>query len=474
MRLLIALLIWLVGAGIVHAHGTEDHEGDELEAPVIAAVDVPEHSTYHEHARAIIEANCVACHSDGQIAAYAPLTSPEDVVLAAEDIKFHVIYGYMPPWPPSREGLPLQNDRSLSDADIALIAAWVDDGAALGDPESYVPAATDGFLIPEIRADLTLQLDEPYTPAEDLLDDYRCFALPLDISEPMFITGYEFVPGIAEMAHHAIFYVFDAASERAIQQADAADDEPGWPCYGGAGISGRHDSFGGWAPGTMPLRFPAGTGYRIESGQQIVLQMHYNLSISRQPDQSQIILELESADSELAELMIVPLAAPVEIPCPAGVEGPQCEREAAIERVAELFGEDQRVIPDMLLRECGQSLADYAANTGENAKSACDYPITESLTLYSVFGHMHELGQSYRMELNPEGDDSLLLLDIPRWDYHWQGGYFFAEPLRVARGDVLRMTCVWDNSLSDDPRYVVWGEGTSDEMCFGTLLALKQ
>ncbi len=126
-----------------------------LEAPSIAAADMPEHPTYHEHARAIIEANCVACHSDGQIAAYAPLTSPEDVVLAAEDIKFHVIYGYMPPWPPSREGLPLQNDRSLSDADIALIAAWVDDGAALGDPESYVPAATDGFLIPEVRADLT-------------------------------------------------------------------------------------------------------------------------------------------------------------------------------------------------------------------------------------------------------------------------------------------------------------------------------
>ena len=473
MRLLIALFIWLVGAGIVHAHGTEDHEGDELEAPVIATADVPEHPTYHEHARAIIEANCVACHSDGQIAAYAPLTSPEDVVLAAEDIKFHVIHGYMPPWPPSREGLPLQNDRSLSDADIALIAAWVDDGAALGDPESYVPAATDGFLIPEVRADLTLQLEEPYTPAQDLLDDYRCFALPLDIGEPMFVTGYEFVPGIAEMAHHAIFYVVDAASEREIQQAEAADDEPGWSCYGGTGLSGRHDSFGGWAPGIMPLRFPAGTGYRIESGQQIILQMHYNLSISRQPDQSQIILELESADSELAEIMILSMSAPVEIPCPTGVEGPQCDRDAAMERVGDLYGEDARYTPDYLLRTCGQRLATYAENSGEAATGYCDMIVRGPLTIFDAAGHMHELGSSFRLELNPGADDALLLLDIPRWDFHWQGNYQFAEAIRAGRGDVLRMTCSWDNSLSDEPRYVVWGEGTSDEMCFGSLMALR-
>lgn len=473
MRLLIALFILFVGAGIVHAHGTEDHEDDELEAPVIAAADVPEHPTYHEHARPIIEANCVACHSDGQIAGYAPLTSPADAVLAAEDIKFHVIYGYMPPWPPSREGLPLQNDRSLSDADIALIAAWVDDGAALGDPESYAPAATDGFLIPEVRADLVLQLDEPYTPAEDLLDDYRCFALPLDISEPMFITGYEFLPGSAEMAHHAIFYVVDAASERAIQQREAADDEPGWPCYGSAGISGRHDSFGGWVPGLMPQRFPAGTGYRIESGQQIVLQMHYNLSISRQPDQSQIILELESADSELAEIMILSMSAPVEIPCPTGVAGPQCDRQAAIERVGDLYGEDARYTPDYLLRTCGQRLATYAENSGEAATGFCDMIVRGSLTIFAALGHMHELGSSFRLELNPGADDALLLLDIPRWDFHWQGYYQFAEAIRVGRGDVLRMTCSWDNSMSDKPRYVVWGEGTSDEMCFGSMMALR-
>ena len=102
----------------------------------------------------------------------------------------------------------------------------------------------------------------------------------------------------------------------------------------------------------------------------------------------------------------------------------------------------------------------------------CDYPMTAPLTVFGVSGHMHELGRSFRLELNP-GVDEPLLLDISRWDFYWQGYYHFVEPLQLSDGDVLRMTCTWDNSLSDDPRYVVWGEGTSDEMCFGSLLALK-
>ncbi len=473
MRYLILLLILTLSATIVLAHGDEEHDDDNVEEVIIGEVSVPEHPTYHEHVRSIIEARCVACHSDGQIAAYAPFTDPQDVIWAADDIKFHVVNGIMPPWPPSRENLPLKYDRSLSDAEIATIAAWVDDGAALGDPHDYAPSATDGFDFVEVRADLTLQLDEPYEPDPNVLDDYRCFALPLEIDAPQFITGYEFIPDVAEMAHHNILYLFDEGAQRAIQRRNYADGRPGWSCYGGPGLSTGGEGIGGWAPGASPVIFPDGTGFLIRPGQYVVVEMHYNLWTTRQPDRSRIILQLESAESELAELINISLAAPVEIPCPTGVAGPQCEREAAIERVAELYGEDARYTPDYLLRECGQRLADYADNSGEQAIGHCDFPVTGSLTLYSASGHMHELGRSFHMELNPDSDESLLLLDIPRWDFHWQDQYYFVEPVTISRGDILRMTCVWDNSLSDDPRYVVWGEGTSDEMCFGSVLALK-
>ena len=473
MRYLVLCLLIFMSSLTILAHGDEDHDDDALEAADISAANIPEHPTYHRDVRPIIEASCVACHSDGQIAGYAPLTVAEDVAWFAPDIKFHVVNGLMPPWMPSSANLPLKNDRRLSTEEIALIAAWADDGAPMGDPHDYTPAATDGFDFAEVRPDLVLELDEAYAPADDVLDDYRCFAFELEIDAPQFVTAYEFLPDVAEMAHHSIFYLFDEGAERAIQRRNHADGRPGWTCYGGPGLSRESAWLGGWAPGASPILFPAGTGFLIRPSQFIVVQMHYNLWTTNQPDSSRIVLQLESAENELAELMVLPLAAPVEIPCPAGVAGPQCEREQALERIAELYGDESRLYPDRLLRRCRQTLADYAENTGENAMGYCDYPSDGPLTVFGVLGHMHELGRSFRLELNPEGEAPLLLLDIPRWDFHWQDHYFFVEPLQIALGDALRMSCVWDNSLSDEPRYVVWGEGTTDEMCFGTLLALK-
>ena len=471
MSWLCLLLLILASAMPVLAHGEEDHDDDD--AAEVSLVAVEGEFSYHEHVRPIIEASCVACHSEGQIAAFAPLTDTQLVLDAAEDIAWHVRYGYMPPWPPSRLSLPMQADRSLSDDEIATIVAWAESGAALGDSNDYAPAATDGFELVEIRPDLSLQMAEPYTPDESLLDDYRCFAIPLDIDEPRFVTGYQFIPDAAEMAHHSIFYLLGAGAQSAVEQRNYADGAPGWTCYGGAGVSGVVDSFGGWVPGMQPVRFPAGAGFVIKPGQTLVLQMHYNLSASQEPDRSRVLLELAPAGSELAELVYAPLIAPVEIPCPTGVEGPQCQREAALQRVGELYGREASYTPDYLLRSCRQRLDDYADNSGEVARGVCDFPIDEPVTLYSVTGHMHELGRSFQLELNPDTDGALMLLDIPRWDFHWQGEYFFVEPLELARGDVLRMECIWDNSLSDEPRYVVWGEGTSDEMCFGSALALK-
>ena len=88
--------------------------------------------------------------------------------------------------------------------------------------------------------------------------------------------------------------------------------------------------------------------------------------------------------------------------------------------------------------------------------------------------HMHTLGTSGTVTLNPGTPREQVLLDIPEWNFHWQGFYWYEQPIVLRRGDVLRVTCTWDNTLSEQPKYVVWGEGTQDEMCLAGLTITGQ
>jgi hypothetical protein len=48
--------------------------------------------------------------------------------------------------------------------------------------------------------------------------------------------------------------------------------------------------------------------------------------------------------------------------------------------------------------------------------------------------------------------------------------YGLQTPVHVTAGQPVRMQCSWDRSLDPtrQPKYIVFAEGTEDEMCFGT------
>ena len=84
---------------------------------------------------------------------------------------------------------------------------------------------------------------------------------------------------------------------------------------------------------------------------------------------------------------------------------------------------------------------------------------------------MHEIGNDFRMTLNPGTPDEKVLLDIPDWDFQWQLIYAPQEKIELKKGDVVRIECSWDRALikSSEPKYVTWAEGTEDEMCYSTI-----
>jgi hypothetical protein len=87
--------------------------------------------------------------------------------------------------------------------------------------------------------------------------------------------------------------------------------------------------------------------------------------------------------------------------------------------------------------------------------------------IYGVAGHMHLRGVDIRLELNPGTPNAQTLLHIPHWDFHWQDAYYLEHPVDANAGDTVRVSCRFDNAQSK--RYIIWGEGTTDEMCLGIL-----
>ena len=61
------------------------------------------------------------------------------------------------------------------------------------------------------------------------------------------------------------------------------------------------------------------------------------------------------------------------------------------------------------------------------------------------------------------------LVDVDRWDFHWQNAWWYAEPLTLDLFKSVNISCTYDTRGRTTP--VTWGEGTSDEMCLAYLYA---
>jgi polyisoprenoid-binding protein YceI len=419
----------------------------------------------------ILSENCAGCHQPGGVGSMVwELVDAGDAAEVASGLALVVRSGFMPPWPASDLSAEFAHDRSLTGDEIDTVVAWAAAGGQLDvDPTTPVPVPPPA--ISDIRADLALTAAEPYQGSPAIRDDYRCFVLDPGVDATSWVAGWEFLADQAEIVHHAIGSKVSAAQADGVLARDAADPGPGWSC--GDLAMGGGMQFLAWAPGQVPMRYRDGTGLRLEPGDLIVLQVHYHFAHPDPPaDLSTLHLELLPAGDEPLEVTQRILLAPAEIPCRAGIEeGPLCDRTAAIADIATRFGVGPSFIPDSLVGRCGASLAELAAVTDGRASASCDHPIRFEADAISVFGHMHEIGDTFRMTLNPDTPDERVLLDIPVWDFGWQIDYQFVEPVQLRRGDVVRVECSWDRAhlRVPDPRYITWAEGTVDEMCYSGL-----
>ena len=326
---------------------------------------------------------------------------------------------------------------------------------------------------------LTLTMSETYTPSPPTgvgTDDYRCFLLDPRLAEDSYLTGTNVVPGNADIAHHVILFRVPPDQVADAEQLDAETDDPGWTCFGGSGLPGDFTNvddaswLGAWAPGGEETVTPAGYGVDLPRGSRIVMQVHYNLLAGQAPDMSSTQIRVTPKRDDITPLHTYLLPSPVELPCRTGHDqGPLCERAAAVADLKTRVGEGPGRTADLLHLLCRTALL-------PSSTSACTRTIGRPMTVLGVAGHMHLLGRQIKIEVNPDTAAAKTVLDIKVWNFDDQGSKAI-EPVDLEPGETVRVTCKHVQWLRDllpafagqQEKYVVWGEGTTDEMCLGML-----
>lgn len=351
-------------------------------------------------------------------------------------------------------------------------------------PPTGTLRAGESWLTLGVAEDLPGGVYLPEAP-QGATDDYRCFVVDPRLVADSFITGVAFLPGNPHVVHHSILFRVAPAQAAAARAKDAADPRPGWQCFGGPGLPATSTNpldsldaapwLAGWAPGGKENVFPTGFGVPLAAGSLIVVQMHYNLRHAQGADTADSThIQLRMTKKRLSPLSTMLLPAPVELPCPAGASGSLCSRSVAVADVGGRFGPDSMRTVAGLQLLCGGDFAHPKAGPTQS----CTRRVREPVTVRAAAGHMHLLGRSITIVANKGTPRERTILSIPVWDFDNQSARPLTSPLALRAGDTLTVTCRHDAGLrallpelqGTPDRYVVWGEGTTDEMCLGILI----
>jgi mono/diheme cytochrome c family protein len=378
--------------------------------------------TYARDIAPILQANCVKCHREGEVAPF-PLVSFADASKRARQLARVTQSRFMPPWKPEPDFGHFLDERRLSDSELALIGTWVQAGAPQGNIDDLPPPAqfAEGWQIGE--PDLIVKMPEPFEIPADGRDLFRNFVIPSGAEEDKLVAAVEFRPGNRRVVHHSIFYLDTSGIAR---KKDAADPGPGYASFGGPGFL-PSGSIGGWAPGGTPQVMRDGVGRPLQKNADIVVQIHYHPSGKPEVDQSSVGIHFvkQSPGTAVVPIMIV----------------------------------DRRL---------------YIPAGEADHRMSGSYTLPYDVTFVGITPHMHLLGREMKVTATlPEGQVQPMIW-IKDWNFNWQDQYQFAQPVRLPKGTRLDVSARYDNSDKNPlnpntpPKIVTWGEQTPDEMfiCF--------
>ena len=145
------------------------------------------------------------------------------------------------------------------------------------------------------------------------------------------------------------------------------------------------------------------------AGSLVIMQVHYNLLEGDNPERPSLVLQTVPASTDLTPLRLDLLPAPPDIPCPAGITGPLCNRAASLVDVGQRFGQSAVQFVNFLEQFCGRNPADPPGGD----TTSCTWPAPTG-TIVRLTAHMHLLGQGMKFVLDPGTPNAKTLLEHPQ------------------------------------------------------------
>ena len=391
--------------------------------PAIAAAQTPAaQPTFTKDVAPILQRSCVSCHRPGESAPMSLMTY-EDARPWARAIKTRTGAHEMPPFNIDKSiGITsFKNDPSLSDAEIALIARWVDSGAPRGNPADMPPPrqfADSGAW--QFEPDIVVKFPAYKVPAAGP-DLYGNLYADIPIAKDRYIQAIQTraaTAGSRKVVHHALTYAVDSADK------DVSGDDS-------AGVEGG-DFLVEYASGKNAEVYTGDSGVLIQAGKKAMVSYHLH-SIGEETD-------------------------------------------AFIEVAMKLHPEGYTPKHIRWSKQLAQATAEIDIPGGSVARIDGYVVMHKAARILSFQPHMHIRGKRQCLELiYPNGGSSAKteMVSCANFSYNWHLNYSYADdaaPL-IPAGTILHVITWHDNSQANranpDPKnWVGDGQRTIDEMGF--------
>ncbi|HEY2012246.1 MAG TPA: hypothetical protein VGH38_02040 [Bryobacteraceae bacterium] len=373
----------------------------------------------------ILQERCQECHRKGT-AAPMSLISYEETRPWAKSIKQRVITRNMPPWHIDKTvGIQhFQNDRSLTDAQIATIVRWVDSGAPQGNPSDMPPPKQfpdeQGWTLAKQygQPDLVLKSDSYTMPAHGQ-DVWFKPLTEIPLTEPRWVRAVEMRPGSVagrKIMHHVLSYL--------IQDESVGGADPLAAATGTQGLLME------WAIGKNYDTYRPDTGKLLLPGSHIYWELHLHAVGEEIRDHAELAVYLY----------------------PKGQE-PKYRTRLTLFGATDNTSARLDIPPDTV------------------TESQAFHVLRQAARLENFQPHMHLRGKAMSLEaILPDGTTQMLSY-VNHFNFNWMTNYIYADDAApvLPKGTIIHVTAWHDNTRAnpnnpDPDQWVGYGDRTVDEM----------